>query len=161
MGHGPGEKEDSFAALFEQGAQAMPRRKGYRGGERVEVNTARLEALIAAARRGARVRILLDSFFDEPAALRSNAAPLAYVRAVAAQERLNLQAQLGNPTAGGIHAKLLLARIGGETWSAVGSLNGGEVSFKLNREVVLLLDSPAIFARLHAVFDHDWAISCP
>ena len=121
----------------------------------------RLEALLAAARRGARVRILMDSFFDDPADLRSNAATVAYVRAVAAQEGLDLQAQLGNPTAGGIHAKLLLARIGGETWSAVGSLNGGEVSFKLNREVVLLLDSPAIFARLHAVFDHDWAISCP
>ncbi len=37
MGQGPGEKDDSFAALFEQGAQAMPRRKGFRGGERVEV----------------------------------------------------------------------------------------------------------------------------
>ena len=95
----------------------------------------RLEALIAAARRGARVRILLDSFFDDPAELRSNAATAAYVRAVAAEEGLDLQAQLGNPTTGGIHAKLLLARIGGETWSAVGSLNGGEVSFKLNREI--------------------------
>ncbi len=107
------------------------------------------------------MRILLDSFFDDPADLRSNAATVAYVRAVAAQEGLDLQAQLGNPTAGGIHAKLLLARIGGETWSAVGSLNGGEVSFKLNREVVLLLDSPAIYDRLHAVFDHDWAIGSP
>ena len=119
----------------------------------------RLEALIAAARRGARVRILLDSFFDDPADLRSNAATVAYVRAVAAEEGLDLQAQLGNPTAGGIHAKLLLARIGGETWSAVGSLNGGEVSSKLNREVVLLLDSPTVYDRLHTVFDHDWAIS--
>ena len=121
----------------------------------------RLEALIAAARRGARVRILLDSFFDDPADLRSNAATVAYLRAVAAQEGLDLQAQLGNPTAGGIHAKLLLAHIGGEPWSAVGSLNGGEVSFKLNREVVLLLDSAPIYDRLHAVFDHDWAISRP
>lgn len=36
----------------------------------------------------------------------------------------------------------------GATWSAVGSLNGGEVSHKLNREVVLLVDAPAIHARL-------------
>jgi phosphatidylserine/phosphatidylglycerophosphate/cardiolipin synthase-like enzyme len=100
----------------------------------------------------------LDSYFDDAADLRNNAATVAYVRAVAAAEGIDLQARLGNPTAGGIHAKLLLARIGGETWSAVGSLNGGEVSFKLNREVVLLLDSPAIYARLVEVFLHDWAL---
>jgi cardiolipin synthase len=121
----------------------------------------RLEALIAAARRGAKVRILLDSFFDDPADQRNNAATVAYVRAVAAAESLDLQAQIGNPTAGGIHAKLLLARLANQTWSAVGSLNGGEVSFKLNRELVLLLDSPAIYARLHVVFDHDWSITAP
>jgi phosphatidylserine/phosphatidylglycerophosphate/cardiolipin synthase-like enzyme len=121
----------------------------------------RLDALIAAARRGAKVRILLDSFFDDPADQRNNAATVAYVRAVAAAEDLDLQAQLGNPTAGGIHAKLLLARIGNQTWSAVGSLNGGEVSFKLNRELVLLLDSPAIYYRLHVVFDHDWSVTAP
>jgi hypothetical protein len=119
----------------------------------------RLEALIAAARRGARVRILLDAFFDDPADLRSNAATVAYVEAVAAREGLDLQARLGNPTAGGIHAKLLLLRVGGRTWSAVGSLNGGEVSCKLNREVVLLVDAPAVFERLFAVFDHDWRSS--
>jgi phosphatidylserine/phosphatidylglycerophosphate/cardiolipin synthase-like enzyme len=117
----------------------------------------RLQALIEAARRGAAVRIVLDSFFDEPGALRSNAATVAYVRAVAAGEGLNLQARSGNPTRGGIHAKLLLARIGGRTWSAVGSLNGGEVSHKLNREVMLVTDAPAVYARLLAVFDWDWA----
>ena len=119
----------------------------------------RLDALIAAARRGAKVRILLDSFFDDPADQRNNAATVAYVRSLAEVEGLDLQAQLGNPTAAGIHAKLLLAHIGGRTWSAVGSLNGGEVSFKLNREVVLMLDSPAIYTRLHTVFDHDWQVS--
>ena len=118
----------------------------------------RLEALLAAARRGARVRILLDSFFDDPDDLRSNAATVSYVRAVAAQDGLDLQAQLGNPSAGGIHAKLLLARIGGEAWSAVGSLNGGEVSHKLNREVLLLTDAGPVHARLVQVFDHDWQL---
>jgi phosphatidylserine/phosphatidylglycerophosphate/cardiolipin synthase-like enzyme len=116
----------------------------------------RLEALIDAARRGARVRILLDSFFDEPAGLRSNAATVAYVQAVAAAEGLDLAARLGNPTRGGIHAKLLLARVGGEHWAAVGSLNGGEVSHKLNREVVLLVEQAAIYHYLRQVFDHDW-----
>jgi phosphatidylserine/phosphatidylglycerophosphate/cardiolipin synthase-like enzyme len=119
----------------------------------------RLEALIAAARRGAKVRILLDSFFDEQEGPRSNMATMAYVAAVAAAEGLDLEARLGNPTGGGIHAKLLLAQMGGRTWSAVGSLNGGEVSFKLNREAVLLVDDPAVYAGLHAVFAHDWAQS--
>jgi hypothetical protein len=32
----------------------------------------RLQLLIEAARRGAKVRLLLDSYFDEPEALRSN-----------------------------------------------------------------------------------------
>ena len=118
----------------------------------------RLEALLAAARRGAVVRILLDSYFDEPEELRSNHATMEYVRAVAAAEGLDLDARLANPTLGGIHAKLLLARVGGETWSAVGSLNGGEVSYKLNREVVVLVDMPAIHARLREVFMHDWTL---
>jgi phosphatidylserine/phosphatidylglycerophosphate/cardiolipin synthase-like enzyme len=116
----------------------------------------RLQALIDAARRGAKVRILLDSFFDEPDALRSNAATVAYVEAIAAAEGLDLSARVGNPTRGGIHAKLLLARIGNEYWSAVGSLNGGEISFKLNREVVLLVDQRPIYEYLLRVFEHDW-----
>jgi phosphatidylserine/phosphatidylglycerophosphate/cardiolipin synthase-like enzyme len=117
----------------------------------------RLAAFIAAARRGATVRILLDAFFDDPSAARSNAVTVAYVQAVAAAEGLDLQARLANPTGGGIHAKLLLARIGGRTFSAVGSLNGGEVSFKLNRELVLLCDIPAFYTGLYTVFRHDWS----
>lgn len=119
----------------------------------------RLEALIDAARRGARVRVLLDSFFDDPTDLRSNAVTVAYVQSVAAAEGLDLAAQLGNPTGGGIHAKLLLARIGGEHWAAVGSLNGSEVSAKLNREVVLMVGQAAIYDHLRRIFDHDWALS--
>jgi cardiolipin synthase A/B len=53
----------------------------------------------------------------------------------------------------------VLVRVGGETWSAVGSLNGGEISHKLNREVLLLVDHPAIYARLAEVFAWDWTQS--
>lgn len=118
----------------------------------------RLEAAINAARRGARVRLLLDGYFDDEDALRSNRATVDYVRLIAVAEGLDLDARLGNPTAGGIHAKLVLVRLGGEHWAAVGSLNGGETSHKLNREVVLLVENSEIFARLYSVFAHDWEL---
>ncbi|MCC6453315.1 MAG: hypothetical protein IT328_00080 [Caldilineaceae bacterium] len=61
-------------------------------------------------------------------------------------------------TGGGIHAKWLPAQVDGVTWSAVGSLNGGEISYKVNREVVLMVDDPVVYERLLAVFRHDWAL---
>jgi len=119
----------------------------------------RLQAMIAAARRGASVRLLLDSYFDDPEGLRSSRATVAYVNELAANEGLDLRARVGNPTLGGIHSKLLLLRLGDELWSAVGSLNGSEISNKLNREVVLLTDLAGVHARLAEVFHWDWAAS--
>lgn len=116
----------------------------------------RLQAMIDAARRGARVRILLDSFFDEPEAIRSNRATVDYVRALAKAEGLDIDARTGNPTLGGIHAKVVLVRLGDRYWSAVGSLNGGEISHKLNREVVVITDVTAVYQRLAEVFAWDW-----
>ena len=111
----------------------------------------------AAARRGAQVQVLLDSYFDDANALRNNRQTVDYLNQAAAAENLPLVAKLGNPTLAGIHAKLYLVRIGQERWSAAGSLNGGEVSHKLNREVVLLTDMAAIYQRLLEVFLWDWA----
>lgn len=119
----------------------------------------RLQAMLDAARRGARVRLLLDSFFDEPEALRSNRATVEYVRTLAQAEGLDLDARTGNPTLGGIHAKVVLVRLGNHYWSAVGSLNGGEISHKLNREVVVITDIAGIYARLAEVFAWDWTQS--
>ena len=121
----------------------------------------RLSALIEAARRGARVYLLLDSFFDDAKGLRSNRATVEYITALASAEGLDLAARLGNPTRGGIHAKVILLRVAGQSWSAVGSLNGGEISHKMNREVVLLTEQSHVYARLFEVFVHDWQISTP
>ncbi len=118
----------------------------------------RLHLLIEAARRGAKVRVLLDGLFDEPEALRSNHATAQYLATVATAEGLDLVGAVGNPTGGGIHAKWLLARINGVTWSTVGNLNGGEISHKVNREVVLMVDHPLVYDRLLEVFLHDWAL---
>lgn len=116
----------------------------------------RLLALIDAARRGAQVTMLLDSYFDDADSLRSNQATVDYLNLVATTEGVPLRARVGNPTLGGIHAKLFLLQIGDERWSAVGSLNGSEVSHKLNREVVVLTDMAAIYQRLLEVFLADW-----
>jgi hypothetical protein len=61
-----------------------------------------------------------------------------------------------SPTGCGLHAKLALVRVGGESWSAVASLNGGEVSYKINREVVLMVNAPAVYAPLVEVVAWDW-----
>lgn len=127
----------------------------------VEDPNPRLEALIAAARRGAQVRLLLDGFFDTPTDPRSNAATVAYVNGIAQREGLDLVARLGNPTGLGLHAKLHLLTLSGSEragrWVVLGSLNGSEVSHKLNRELAVALASDAAHARLSEVFWMDWA----
>ena len=119
----------------------------------------RLEALIDAAGRGAKVRILLDGFFDDPKKLRSNRATVDYVHTIRAQQGIDIDARVGNPTSGGIHAKVLLLKMGDQKWSALGSLNGGEVSYKLNREVSVITDLAGVYDRLVEVFQWDWALS--
>jgi cardiolipin synthase len=119
-----------------------------------------LEALIAAASRGARVRILMDSYFDDG----DNAATVAYVENLRAENptlRANLQARLGNPTALGIHNKMLLASIAGRGYAHIGSLNHGELAAKGNREVAVQVESQNLYTELMRVFQADWNWSAP
>lgn len=119
----------------------------------------RLQAYLAAARRGATVRVLLDSFFDDLKSPRSNLRTVEYLNAMARAEGLDLEARRRNPTGQGIHNKLVLARIGGQGWVVAGSLNGGEVSAKLNREVVLLAGSNEAYEHLAPIFWYDWNVT--
>ena len=123
-------------------------------------NPRRLEMVLDAARRGAHVQLQLDDLFDDGEALRSNDAAVHYMRSIAATEGLDLDARLGNPTGGGIHAGARAGAGGRETWSAVGSLNGGEVSHKLNQKCCSWWTRPAIYNRLAEVFAWDWARQC-
>lgn len=117
----------------------------------------RLAWLIDAARRGAQVSLLLDDYFDDPNDDRGNRATTDYLRLVAQAEGLDIRATTGNPAGAGIHAKTAALLVGGERWLLVGSLNGGEVSHKINREVSLLVRAPVLYDRLVALFDADWA----
>ncbi len=115
----------------------------------------RVEAYIAAARRGASVQILLDSLFDDGDAT-SNTATCAYVNGIAEGESLELACKTGNPAGLGIHNKMVLVQIGGQGYLHVGSLNGSEQSSKGNRELALQVQSNAAYAYLADLFQRDW-----
>ena len=116
----------------------------------------RLQAYLDAARRGALVRILLNErvFGDYE---NQNVETAAYLQARARAEGLDLEVRLANPTALGLHNKMVLVQAGGRGYVHVGSINGSEVSSKVNREVALQVRSDAAYDYLVAVFQHDWA----
>ena len=119
----------------------------------------RLESYVAAARRGATVRILLNGgdFGIEYFSLTDKVETAAYVNSIAAAEGLDLSAHLGDPTQYGIHNKMVLVNLGGEgQYVHAGSINGSETSNKINREMALQVRSAALFDYLYAMFDYDW-----
>jgi len=132
----------------------------------------RLEAYIAAARRGATVRILLDKYYLDFLDPRGKVATCNYVNAIAKDEKLDLEAHLANPSGGyvieeflagreyeGIHNKMVLARINGERYVHIGSINGSEVSSKVNRELAVQIRSNEMYNYLSDVFEYDWSVS--
>jgi hypothetical protein len=124
----------------------------------------RLAAYIAAARRGATVRILLNGgdFGIEGFPLTENIEAAAYVNETGRAEGLDLSAHVGDPTEYGIHNKMVLVDLGAEgKYAHVGSINGSEASNKVNREIALQVRSAALFNTLYAMFDYDWSHQPP
>ncbi len=115
----------------------------------------RLEAYINAARRGAKVRLLLDEYFDDASAT-SNSATCDYVKTIAINEHLNLDCALGNPAGLGIHNKMVLVEVNGRGYIHIGSINGTETSNKANRELALQVQSNGAYALLADMFSQDW-----
>jgi cardiolipin synthase len=118
----------------------------------------RLEAYIEAARRGAAVRVLLDNGLDRE---RLNYETAFYLLQASDAEGLDLEVRLGNPTLWGLHNKMVLVRVASTKaeYAHVGSINGSEVSSKVNRELALQVRSPAVYDYLKQVWDYDWAHS--
>jgi hypothetical protein len=134
----------------------------------------RLEAYIAAARRGATVRILLSECYVNIQDPRGSLATCDYVNSIASREGLDLGARLSNPAGGmvveeiiagrdyeGIHNKMILARINGQGYVHIGSINGSEVSSKVNRELAVQIQSDEAYNYLDGVFEYDWSVSEP
>jgi phosphatidylserine/phosphatidylglycerophosphate/cardiolipin synthase-like enzyme len=115
----------------------------------------RLEAYITAARRGATVRLLLDSYFDTGNPI-SNTATCNYVNLLAATEQLDMACKLGNPAGEGIHNKMVLVWANGRGTIHVGSINGSELSSKGNRELALQVQSDTAYHYLSRMFWQDW-----
>jgi cardiolipin synthase A/B len=113
----------------------------------------RLEAYIQAARRGAEVKIILDSAYD---AGFNNADTMNYVNGIASSEGLNLQCKRDSPTVTGIHNKMVLVYDGTNGWTHTGSINGSENSNKANRELAIQIKSLQGFNYLATVFNYDW-----
>ncbi len=115
----------------------------------------RLEAYIAAAQRGARVRILLDSFYDTFSDARSNYETCVYVNAL--QGLYDIECRLGNPTGKGIHMKMVLLQRDTTGFVHLGSINGSETSNKLNRELATQVESLDAYNYWADVFEYDWS----
>lgn len=116
----------------------------------------RLNAIIAAAQRGATVRLLLDAFFDDTSATTSNAATCTALNTQANNEGLDIECRTANPTGLGIHNKMFLVRVNGQGYIHVGSINGTENSNKANRELALQVHSLPAFNVLAELFNRDW-----
>ena len=107
-----------------------------------------LEALVEAARRGVRVRLLLDGHLDAE----GNGAVVRALAERAARERLPLEARLFAPGRT-LHAKLVV--VDGAR-SYVGSMNWGEASATRNREAGLVVESREAAAWYGRAFGEAW-----
>lgn len=128
---------------------------GTSSSDRINDPNPRLEAYIAAARRGADVRLLLDEYFDDADSPISNHATCLFLNDLATIEKLKLTCNLANPSGLGIHNKMVLAHIDGKGYVHVGSINGSELSHKGNREVALLVQADGAYELLAGMFVRD------
>jgi cardiolipin synthase len=120
-----------------------------------------LQATVAAARRGVRVRMLLDGtwYNQEPNDPRDNDDTVRYLNELAVKEHLNLEAKVINLVSTSlekIHAKGVIAD-GRRTF--IGSINGTENSFKANREIGVVVDHPGVATYYATLFQRDWAMT--
>ena len=117
-----------------------------------------LEELVQAARRGVRVRVLLDS---NPVNVtttdrRDNDDTVTYLAAAALREGIPIEARpINRPVVGigWLHNKSMIVD-GART--LIASINGSETSFRVNREAGVILDAPAIAAWYGGIFASDW-----
>lgn len=112
-----------------------------------------VRALVRAARRGVRVRLLISRAWY---VRDRNEATAAALRELADREELDLEVRLARPRGRfeKVHAK---AAVIDDEAVLVGSLNWNNHSVRRNREVALVLEGPGPVAYFAGVFRADWA----
>ncbi|MBN1432665.1 MAG: phospholipase [Methanomicrobiaceae archaeon] len=115
-----------------------------------------LEEAIDAARRGAEVRIILDSYYYNTEGENDNDEMAAYINSVASSESLPLEARLITLDSGyleKVHNKGVI--VDGEL-VLVSSINWNENSPSYNREAGLIIEHPGAAGYFRKVFVSDW-----
>jgi hypothetical protein len=120
-------------------------------------------AVVAAARRGVQVRILLNDerVFDHPShpSKPKNRVTFTQLNRLAQNEGLNLSVRIANLQAMGvdyIHNKGAL--IDGK-FTLISSINWGENAVDNNREAAVLINGEQVNSHYQALFDQDWNAS--
>lgn len=115
-----------------------------------------LEEVIAAARRGVQVRVLLDSSFLDPNDPRDNQYTVQYINDTAAREGLDMQAKLVDTAKVGIEKIHNKGMIVDGRKVLVSSINWSENSPENNREAGIIVDNPESAAYYETLFWYDW-----
>ncbi|MEZ4868183.1 MAG: phospholipase D-like domain-containing protein [Caldilineaceae bacterium] len=111
----------------------------------------RLLAYIAAAQRGATVRVILDGN-------RSNQSTCDFINNQSIAGGGTIACLKGNPTGGTYHIKEVAVCAGGQGYVNISSINGTENANKQNRETGLQVTSTEAFVYMADLFAADWAI---
>jgi len=109
-----------------------------------------LEEAINAARRGAEVKIIIDSTDYNINDTNENQDTIAYVNDIASSEGLDLEARLANHTK--IHNKGMIV----DNKTLISSININFHSTHLNRELGIIITNPEIANYFKNVFLYDW-----
>lgn len=120
-----------------------------------------LEEVINAARRGVKVRVSLGGAFLDPSDPRDNTQTRDYINAIAVAEGLDMEARIEKSSVTKfekIHNKGLI--VDGQK-TLVSSINWSENSPANNRELGVIVDSPAIAEFYTDIFFYDWYDGAP
>jgi len=111
---------------------------------------------IDAARRGARVRVLLDSYYYSVEGDSDNDEMVAVINGIAAAEGLALEARCADISRGSVEKIHNKGAIVDTRKVLVSSINWNSNSPANNREVALIVDHPGVGEYFTAVFESDW-----
>ncbi len=111
-----------------------------------------LDAAINAARRGCDVKILLNPTYS----YETNEATIEYLRAIAANEGLNMTAKFADTERTGLNKTHNKGVIVDRSKVLISSINWNENSAMNNREVGVIIDNDAVGEYYTDVFLYDW-----